>query len=144
MLTLTQFFHMNQEVTLKETLNNIGLRDSSYEDMNQALISAPISAPPPLSFPKQYGSTCLRFKCYFKFIVIPSKLHRILMAHFIPFQQHSGCGCELQLPFYNNVPPKNLEKSSRLFPSAYQHRPKCSSFEGFCWSLKFGFCGVFW
>lgn len=42
MLTLTQFFHMNQEVTLNETLNNIDLRDSSYEDINQALISAPI------------------------------------------------------------------------------------------------------
>lgn len=36
MLTLTQFFHMNQEVTLKETLTNTDLKDSSYEDINQA------------------------------------------------------------------------------------------------------------
>lgn len=42
MLTLTQFFHMNQGATLKETLNNTDLRDSSHEDINQALISAPI------------------------------------------------------------------------------------------------------
>lgn len=35
MLTLTQFFHMNQ-VTLKETLTNTDLKDSSYEDINQA------------------------------------------------------------------------------------------------------------
>lgn len=37
---------MNQEVTLNETLNNIDLRDSSYEDINQALISAPIQHHP--------------------------------------------------------------------------------------------------
>lgn len=42
MLTLTWFFHMNQELTLKETPNNIVLRDSNYEDKSQALISASI------------------------------------------------------------------------------------------------------
>lgn len=38
-----------QEVTLKETLNNTDLRDSSYEDINQALISAPIHCHPSAS-----------------------------------------------------------------------------------------------
>lgn len=51
MLTLTQFFHMNQEVTLKETLNNMDRKDRSFEDTNHCTPSSIIAASihPPLS-----------------------------------------------------------------------------------------------
>lgn len=45
MLTLIQFFHMNQEVTLKETLNYVDRKDRSYKDTNH-YIAAPIHHPP--------------------------------------------------------------------------------------------------